>query len=82
MSTYHVVRTLVSPDKQWRAEIVRRPGGTFGFRVFKLHIEDVGGPHWDMVSTLSEAVVATADEAERELRSRVAELADAIVAAA
>ena len=81
MSDYQVVRALESHDKQWRAEIFRRRRGTFGFWVFKFHEEEVVGPHWDMVSKHSECVVATADDAERELRARFAQLGDASEAA-
>lgn len=81
MDDYVAVRRLLSPDKQWRGDIFRRPNGTFGFWVFKHHDEDVVGPHWDLFSKHSEAVVATVDDAERELRGRIPELATALSAA-
>ena len=77
MEDYVVVRRLFSPDRQWRGEVFRRPNGTFGFRVFKYHDEELVGPHWDLFSKHSEAVVPTPDDAERELRGRIPELTNA-----
>ena len=76
-----IIRTLISRDKQWRGEIVRRDSRTFGFRVYRWHEEEIVGGHWDMQGGLSEAVTPSAEDAERELRARIPELADANPAA-
>jgi hypothetical protein len=77
-----IVRALMSRDKQWRGEIIRRTSMTFGFRVYRWHEEEVVGGHWDAQGGLSETVTSSAEDAEKELRARIPELADAHPAAA
>jgi hypothetical protein len=67
-----IERTLHSPDGQWRVDIFQRTSGTFGFCVYRWHVADEPeGPHWCMQSGYSESVTASADDAEREARSRL-----------
>ena len=72
-----IERTLQSTDGQWRIDIFRRTNGTFGFRVFRWHLADEPeGPHWCLQGGYSESVTASADDAEREARSRVPSVAE------
>ena len=67
-----VDRTIVAADGQWRVDIIRRSNGTFGFQVFRWHDDDQReGPHWCFQGGYSACVTASADDAEREARSRV-----------
>ena len=73
------VRQLLSKDRQVRVEIHRRDNGTFGYRVFRWDGEGPEGPHWCLLGGQAESFTASADDAEREARARVAGMADAVV---
>ena len=70
-------RVLISGNQDWKAEIFRRPDGTFGLTPLRWSDHDKS---WIPLSDRAESVTATLEAAEREARDRIPELADALAA--